>query len=1018
MSYSSGGGGTVTLPSPTHIRHIDVSSAVRSLRRSITRSPSKFMDSPKSPPPFGTPTTASPSKLSDTPMGYSFQTPVQQPVHVPSPLAQPLVPSVKLSLRSAQRKNSVSSSTPAGKRTSPRSPLKRVLSESLSSANTQPRLGPTPSFVEEMGRANVVPWPATEPAYQKSQQNFMFGLDGADDSSSSPSPALFGATTPFRPAIARVDSQDHMTTSSLKRSDLMDTDQLVVDTPVAKRRSLHGSTVLGSEFNIFEHPQSNTSSPQFEIHEDPMNNIDMDKQTIDFLDSDPIFGADRPVPTFNAGGNGSATGATSVSQMPKRSSSLRKSTLSQRQDKKSGSWGRRHTHLASFENGNTPVKKDRPRASMGSLFEPPVDRGSPFAPGPLPNPSIHLFGKPQAQIATKQHPLSRSLVQSSSGNSLIEESNPPYAPALQPAKIEMEKPIISKPDFAKSMPIGAIRPKAVDNLLNQEAQFNGMATPDNFKVAKPLAGAFASTGLVSKVRMNADRMDPPTNPFKGSWRNKTMPDTPCKKTVSNNFHSLPAPSSGFAPSKIKGLRQSQSFYNSPKPDTPSDFTKSIFGVSQSSNFAISNFNSRIRSKDRKESFGSSIRDIDNFANSDIFESQSSSAGDNELPPTPTKGGYIDEFNDGGSPMRGNLFKLNGPKPRSSSKLNVTTTHSDVLSDKKKEEDSDSEFGCARVESPTPTSAHRFQSFHSAMPSTNTASSNLSFRRNRELKALAKYGKMSLGSPAPLSTQTKQLVSRRRLHSPSSPSPFIAKTPTLAGSPLFGDFQTPRTPQVDSLPDDTSRMSISGKGHLLSSRHARSTLNPPATPTTNNDAFASAGVTPVHGVKQIDIDEHLMQKFDKVEMIGQGEFSDVYRCTKQFNSFVGNQSFSFGTPGFGTPAAAKSPPSPDTSEQVYAIKKARGKFTGPKDRQNKMHEVGVLKALGKDEHIVTFIQNWEYDDILYIQMEFCEEGSLEGFLNYVGKKGRLDDFRIWKIMLELGLVSLFVRVSELLALTCI
>lgn len=905
MSYSSGGGGTVTLPSPTHIRHIDVQNAVRSLRRSITRSPSKFMDMPKSPPAYSAMSPSSPSKLGESPAYNVFQTPVAQSTHVPSPLAQTPAPSVKLSLRSAQRKQSIS--TPNNKRTSPRSPLKRVLSESLTHANTQPRLGATPRFDEEVGKANSTPWPQSERVYEKSHHNFMFGLDGA---AQSPSP--FNDSPPLYPATPRADSENNNVmppNSSLKRSDaLMDGGQLGVGTPVAKRRSLHGSTLLGNE-SIFDIPPSNTTSPQFEIHEDPMNNIEMEP-TIDFSDTAPVFGADRP-PQFNASGSGSATGGS----MPKRSSSLRKSTLQQRQEKKSGSWGRRNAHLMSFENGGTPAKKDRPRASMGSLFEPPTERGSPFTTGPhpLPNPSIHMFNKPQAQISIKQqqHPLSRSLTTSTSGNSLVEVDGSPTQDALQAhapkkempkprpefTKPDFEKTPFEKPNFAKSMPIGAIRPRAVDNLKSQEIQLNGMATPDNsFKVAKPHAGAFMSTGLVSKMRNVADRGDPPANGFKGSWRGKSnMPDTPCKKTNSV-FNTMPvAPSSIMAPHKVKNLRQSQSFY-SPKPsDTPQqDFGKSIiYGKSQTQgNFGL--FGSNMR----KGSFSDSIRDIDNNpALDNIFDSQSSSAGDNDLPPTPTKGGFMGGFDADGSPqgMRGNLFPMIGG---------------------------------------------------------------------------------------------------------------TSKQPRKSSSPMgmdFGDIKTPQTPQVDSLPEDTSRLSISGPRHLRVSdtRKSSTTSNaPPATPTTNNDAFAVGGVTPVHNVKQIDIDEHLLTMFNKVEMVGQGEFSDVYRVTKTWNAFPGNQSFNFGTPGFGTPVRPKSPPSP-SSEMVYAVKKARFKYTGPRDRQKKLHEVGVLKALGSNEHIVNYIRDWEYDDFLYIQMEFCEEGSLDSFLSFVGQKGRLDDFRIWKIMLELG-----------------
>ncbi|KAI7052940.1 kinase-like protein, partial [Hortaea werneckii] len=39
--------------------------------------------------------------------------------------------------------------------------------------------------------------------------------------------------------------------------------------------------------------------------------------------------------------------------------------------------------------------------------------------------------------------------------------------------------------------------------------------------------------------------------------------------------------------------------------------------------------------------------------------------------------------------------------------------------------------------------------------------------------------------------------------------------------------------------------------------------------------------------------------------------------------------------------------------------------------------------------------------LYIQTEFCENGNLKDFLFNTGFKGRLDDFRIWKILVELS-----------------
>ena len=52
----------------------------------------------------------------------------------------------------------------------------------------------------------------------------------------------------------------------------------------------------------------------------------------------------------------------------------------------------------------------------------------------------------------------------------------------------------------------------------------------------------------------------------------------------------------------------------------------------------------------------------------------------------------------------------------------------------------------------------------------------------------------------------------------------------------------------------------------------------------------------------------------------------------------------------------------------------------------------------------YLDSWENNGRLYIQTEFCENGSLSSFLANAGNKARLDDFRVWKILLELCLVS--------------
>lgn len=89
--------------------------------------------------------------------------------------------------------------------------------------------------------------------------------------------------------------------------------------------------------------------------------------------------------------------------------------------------------------------------------------------------------------------------------------------------------------------------------------------------------------------------------------------------------------------------------------------------------------------------------------------------------------------------------------------------------------------------------------------------------------------------------------------------------------------------------------------------------------------------------------------------------------------------------------------------VWAVKKSKQPYFGLKDRERRIREVDILKSLTHSDHIIAFMDSWEQSGHLYIQTEFCEEGGLDVFLAQVGLKARLDDFRIWKILLELAVV---------------
>ncbi|SPN97284.1 related to protein kinase SWE1 [Cephalotrichum gorgonifer] len=217
--------------------------------------------------------------------------------------------------------------------------------------------------------------------------------------------------------------------------------------------------------------------------------------------------------------------------------------------------------------------------------------------------------------------------------------------------------------------------------------------------------------------------------------------------------------------------------------------------------------------------------------------------------------------------------------------------------------------------------------------------------------------------------------------------FASREPSP--SPIrLRDSPTPMTPRGGVLPLDPSRLSI---------HHGASTDNQIAVPVTPTTSQARRLITPVHSLarSRMEVDEYLLHKFARVDEVGQGEFSTVYRVAyaKQKRASVGLDFRS---------SASRTPPGSPPPGKAFAVKKSRRPFQGLRDREAKLKEVRILKALSNGNHVLHYINSWEIDNHLYIQTEYCDEGTLEKFLGDVGRQGRLDDFRIWKILHDLSL----------------
>jgi mitosis inhibitor protein kinase SWE1 len=83
-----------------------------------------------------------------------------------------------------------------------------------------------------------------------------------------------------------------------------------------------------------------------------------------------------------------------------------------------------------------------------------------------------------------------------------------------------------------------------------------------------------------------------------------------------------------------------------------------------------------------------------------------------------------------------------------------------------------------------------------------------------------------------------------------------------------------------------------------------------------------------------------------------------------------------------------------------------------DRLRLLEEVDVLKHLSqagpvsRHPNVLGYIDSWEQDDVLYIRTELCALGNFARFLWEYGRAfPRLDEARVWKIIVELSNVRL-------------
>lgn len=571
-------GGTLHLSHPG-MHHVDASSAIRQLRRSLSRSPSKSSNfsllASRSPSKTTSPYVSSPLSPSRKPAPSDGS--ILPPFHQ-SPLAVPYPPSAKMSRPSIRRTQSAS-----------RSPGKRALHVSTDQGNAMP-----PNF--EPTAAGAENSPMTPSANGQ--------LDGAADTIcvNTSSPCAEPTVAP-RSTLSRTEKRrsgtfgSYATVSPLKRSDgIMNLDQASRGSPSAKRRSIYSSNFTG-DFSIFD--TENSSGPAGESTT-PESTTDNEGQP----------------------GSGTVSPNNTLASMSKRSSSLRRSTLQQRQSDRSPLARSRLAGAESPErSGSKTPTTIRPRAPLDkNLFQPRQDTmfsSKPASGSPL------FPTNPSTQARPAAHPLSRTITQSSSSSSLADDS-PTHEPIH---KGERPRGIFN---FSRSLPVGATRPTGMRQLNREESTSSNesFATPENYKLVKPCPAAFMSTGLISKKNRNAE------DPQSLLGLNKNMPDTPCKRPI--NLFSGQKPSPQKPVERLKLSRQSDATPSS--PFNPQSSRPKAGPFARGMGIFGNGFNKP--ELPRRGSFASVDGEDCAPSQSPSARRDSQTLNESDLPPTPTKQSFF------------------------------------------------------------------------------------------------------------------------------------------------------------------------------------------------------------------------------------------------------------------------------------------------------------------------------------------------------------------------------------------
>ncbi|KAJ7680475.1 hypothetical protein DFH06DRAFT_1163176 [Mycena polygramma] len=241
----------------------------------------------------------------------------------------------------------------------------------------------------------------------------------------------------------------------------------------------------------------------------------------------------------------------------------------------------------------------------------------------------------------------------------------------------------------------------------------------------------------------------------------------------------------------------------------------------------------------------------------------------------------------------------------------------------------------------------------------------------------KYVGLGLGRPGPggVAARTRWLTRRSSsgAFSSGSDNASIAGTPTRAKGRAW-HLPKARLPLAYSPSNNALNLSPGRSASSSSSASAASAGSPTGARYLPMTA-ERPGVVRRLSDKSVERPGYFERAFEEVDELGSGEFGKVIKVRSRKG---------------------------DDAE--YAVKKSK-RFEGVRHRLRLREEVEILQHLtcgGVQANVLTFVDSWEEDDVLYIQTELCALGNFARFLWEFGRVfPRLDEGRIWKIMVDLS-----------------